>query len=79
MKTYKDEWIALLLKQKISDWLIGTDGNHIIINVTNDQDLDALMIEFQKTIKRLHPLIKNKPSKLGFFIGNSKDSKFFEL
>lgn len=79
MNAYKDEWIALLLKQNFQGWLIGTDGTHIIINVSKDQDLEVLFNEFLASIKRLKPKIKSKPSKIGFFIGNNKDSKFYEL
>ncbi|MES2829504.1 MAG: hypothetical protein V4687_15190 [Bacteroidota bacterium] len=79
MSAYKDEWIDLLLKQKLPGWLIANDKNHIFINVPEDQDLETAMEDFIARVKLLKPKVKAKPAKLSFFIGNSKDSKFYEL
>ncbi|MGY4385913.1 hypothetical protein ACVWYN_002961 [Pedobacter sp. UYP24] len=79
MVSYKDEWLALLLKQKLQGWLIASDRNHIFINVPDDQDLDVAMQAFQTLLGGLKIQIKSKPTKLGFFLGNSIDSKFYEL
>ena len=79
MNQYKDEWIELLLKQKFPGWLIASDRNHIFINIPDDQDLDKVMKDFQDKAKLLKLKIKAKPDKLGFFIGNTTDSKFYEL
>jgi hypothetical protein len=79
MNKYRDEWIALLLKQNFKDWLIASDRNHIFINIPDDQDLNLAMDEFKKKMIFLRTRIKQKPEKLGFFIGNTLDSKFYEL
>lgn len=79
MTTYKDEWLELLLKQKLPGWRIASDRNHIFINVPDEQDLDAAMQTFQTLVQGLKPKLKNKSVKIGFFLGNSKDSKFYEL
>ena len=78
MSAYKDEWIELLLKQKYPGWLIASDRNHIFINITDDQDINQVLEEFKTKVNDLKKKIKSKPDKLGFFIGNSVDSKFFE-
>lgn len=79
MNKYRDEWIALLLKQNFKGWLIASDQDHIFINIPDDQDLESAMTEFKKKVGFLKPKVKNKPEKLGFFIGNTLDSKFYEL
>ncbi|MHA4895823.1 hypothetical protein ACXZ1K_13805 [Pedobacter sp. PWIIR3] len=79
MASYKDEWLDLLLKQKLQGWLIASDRNHIFINVPDDQDLDEAMKNFKILLARLKAQVKSKPTKLGFFLGNSTDSKFYEL
>lgn len=79
MNAYKKEWIDLLLKQNYPGWLIADDRNHIFINIPEDQDLEAAMVDFKKKVRSLSLKIKAKPDKLGFFIGNSKDSRFYEL
>lgn len=79
MNAYKKEWIDLLLKQNYPGWLIADDRNNIFINIPEDQDLEIAMAEFKKKIRSLTLKIKSKPDKLGFFIGNSKDSRFYEL
>lgn len=79
MNHYKDEWIELLLKQKFPGWLIASDRTHIFINIPDDQELEAVLPDFQKKIQVLKTKIKSKPEKLGFFIGNTTDSKFYEL
>jgi hypothetical protein len=79
MNAYKEEWIELLLKQKFPGWLIASDGNHIFINIPNDQDLEKVLSDFKQKTLDLKKKIKSKPEKLGFFIGNSVDSKYHEL
>lgn len=79
MSAYKKEWIELLLQQKFNNWLIASDQHHIFINVPDDVDLNRAMEEFMTKIQSLRTKIKSKPVKLGFFIGNTKDSKFYEL
>ncbi|RZK77747.1 MAG: hypothetical protein EOO92_12345 [Pedobacter sp.] len=79
MNHYKDEWIELLLKQKFPGWLVASDRNHIFINIPDDQDLESVMKDFQSKIQSLKSKIKSKPEKIGFFIGNTLDSKFYEL
>lgn len=79
MNAYKEEWIELLLKQKYPEWLIASDGNHIFINIPNDQDLEKVLLDFKQKAVDLKKKIKSKPEKLGFFIGNSVDSKYDEL
>ena len=79
MASYKDEWLDILLKQKLQGWLIASDRSHIFINVPDDQDLDAAMQKFKSLVEGLKPKVKSKPARLGFFLGNSTDSKFYEL
>jgi hypothetical protein len=79
MSAYKDEWIQLLLNQKIPGWLFASDRNHIFINIPDDQNIDEVFLDFSKRVKMLVGKVKSKPEKLGFFIGNSVDSKFYEL
>jgi hypothetical protein len=79
MNKYKDEWIELLLKQNIPGWLIASDRNHIFINVPDDQDLEVVLPDFKSKVQSLKSKLKSKPEAIGFFIGNSKDSKFYEL
>ncbi len=79
MASYKDEWLDLLLKQNLQGWLIASDRNHIFINVPDDQDLDTAMQTFKTLLGGLKAKVKSKPTKLGFFLGNSTDSKFYEL
>ncbi|MBC7566655.1 MAG: hypothetical protein H7223_06785 [Pedobacter sp.] len=79
MNAYKEEWIALLLKQKFNGWLIASDRNHIFINIPDDQDIEKVLVEFKEKVPELKKKIRSKPEKLGFFIGNSVDSKFYEL
>lgn len=79
MNAYKDEWIELLLKQKFPGWLVASDRNHIFINIPDDQDLEKVLSDFKEKAIDLKKKIKSKPEKLGFFIGNSVDSKFHEL
>lgn len=79
MDNYKNEWVELLLNQVAKNWLIASDRNHIFINIPDDQDLDLAINEFQRKVQLLKTKIKSKPVKLGFFLGNSVDSKFYEL
>jgi hypothetical protein len=79
MNAYKDEWIELLIKQKFPGWLIARDGNHIFINIPDDQELEKVLSEFKQKAIDLKKKIKSKPEKLGLFIGNSVDSKYHEL
>ena len=79
MSAYKDEWIEILQKQKFSGWLIASDRNHIFINIPDDQNLDLVLEEFKVKAQELKTKIKSKPDKLGFFVGNSVDSKFYEV
>ncbi|RZK24263.1 MAG: hypothetical protein EOO43_07645 [Flavobacterium sp.] len=79
MNAYKDEWIELLLKQNFPGWLVASDRNHIFINIPDDQDLEKVLSDFKEKAVDLKKKIKSKPEKLGFFIGNSVDSKFHEL
>jgi hypothetical protein len=48
MNAYKDEWIELLIKQKFPGWLIASDGNHIFINIPDDQELEKALSEFKQ-------------------------------
>jgi hypothetical protein len=79
MNAYKEEWIQLLLKQKFDGWLIASDRNHIFINVPDDQDIERVLLEFKEKVPELRTKIKSKADKLGMFIGNSVDSKFYQL
>ena len=76
---YKNEWVAQLLKENISGWLVADDGKHIFIKIPDDQDLDLAYSQFPDVIHSIKSRIKGKPVPITFFIGNSKDSKFFEL
>jgi hypothetical protein len=76
---YKKEWIAQLLKENFPGWLVADDGKHIFIKIPDDQDLDVVYAQFPDVILSIKPKIKSKPVPLTFFIGNSKDSKFFEM
>ena len=79
MSAYKDEWIDILQKQKFNGWLIASDRKHIFINIPDDQNIDLVLEEFKIKAQELKKKIKSKPNKLGFFIGNSVDSKFYEV
>jgi len=79
MSAYKDEWIDILQKQKFNGWLIASDRKHIFINIPDDQNIDLVLEEFKIKAQELKKKIKSKPDKLGFFIGNSVDSKFYEV
>ena len=79
MDVYKKELIDLLLKQNYPGWRIAHDQNNIFINIPEDQELEVALEEFKKKMRSLAMKIKSKPTKLGFFIGNSKDSRFYEL
>ena len=79
MSAYKDEWIDILQKQKFNGWLIASDRKHIFINIPDDQNIDLVLEEFKMKAQELKKKIKSKPDKLGFFIGNSVDSKFYEV
>lgn len=79
MDEYKKEWVALLLKQNYRDWLIGVEKQYIFIRIPDASDLEETFTEFQKELMSLKSKVKSKQSKLGFFMGNSINSKFFEL
>ncbi|HEX8608627.1 MAG TPA: hypothetical protein VF679_08315 [Pedobacter sp.] len=79
MNSYKDEWVQLLLKQNFDGWLIASDRNHIFINVPDDRDINKVMLDFQEKVPELKKKIKSSSNKLGLFIGNSVDSKFYQL
>jgi len=79
MSAYKEEWIQLLLKQKFDGWLVASDRNNLFINIPDDQNIDKVFEDFVGKVSTLKKQIKSKPDKLGIFIGNSVDSKFYEL
>lgn len=79
MKAYRNEWIAVLLKENFPGWLIADDGRHVFIKIPDDQDLDLVYAQFPDLILQLQSKIRAKKTGLTFFIGNSKDSRFYEL
>ena len=79
MSELQIEWIALLQKQDLPGWNIAADGQDVLIQIPDDQDLRLVYDNFPDTVIALSPDIKAAPRKLRFIIGNSKQSFTYEL
>jgi hypothetical protein len=76
---YKQQWVELLVKEKLLNWRFSMDHKHIVAFVPADVDLDEAMLILKRVVTRLKGKVKGKPESLGFFVGNERDSRFWEF
>jgi len=76
---YLQEWLDLLITQNFPGWQFSTDKKHIVAFVPPTEDLEEALFTLQQAVGKLKSKVKSKPEKIGFFVGNVKDSKYWEL